>query len=68
MKLHVPRAKFEVVSGTHEAQCVAKVATDYPSKKNYVFWFLYIRVRVRVRVVMILTKEQNIIIIALRRK
>ena len=69
MKIHVPRDKFEVASWMFETWCVAKVVTDWTSKEIiFCLFFLYIRVRVFMRVVMILTKEQNIIIIALRKK
>ena len=61
MKKLAPRDKFVIVSWIYESWDVANVPTVWPSKKKMYSC-------VCVSVAMNLSKEQNIIIIALRRK
>ena len=80
MKIYASRSKFEVVSSMYETRCVTKFATDWLNEKHimcvytyiYIYSCVYVCVCVCVCVcmcvVMILTKEQDIIILALRRK
>ena len=53
IKIHASCNKFEVVSWIYEAWCLAKVTTDWLSKKILFIFFLYIHVCACVMMMMI---------------